>query len=120
MSISCQFEADGAVRRPVSGRFIPQAAQSRSESTFRGNLIVLNDRVDFLSFNESINVLPPSSCGGGSLIGFKSCADSDTVKVSSIAESRIFLSIFIPLGVCRTQGCFFRSECDLNPIQIGF
>jgi PAS domain-containing protein len=24
------------------------------------------------------------------------------------------------LGVCRTQVCFFRSECDLNPIQIGF
>src|ERR1035438_989157 len=57
MLTSCQFMAEGAVRRP-SGRLIPKAAQSKFESVCGESVPEPNSRVDLRSLSTSISVSP--------------------------------------------------------------
>lgn len=68
------------MRFPDSVLLMPQAAQRMVERTLTGNFLVLNSHDDYLSFWALINVLPLSICGGGSLVGFNSPAETDSEK----------------------------------------
>jgi len=84
MLISCQFMAEGAVRRPLC-RLIPKAAQSRFESVCCESVSEPNWRVDLRSLRTSIRGRPPVVYGGGSWTGLSACA-------AEIAERQIVVS----------------------------
>src|ERR1017187_5354571 len=89
MLTSCQFMAEGAVRRP-SGRLIPKAAQSKFESVCGESVPEPNSRVDLRSLRTCIRGRPPSVCGGGSWRGLSACAaeTTDRQMVASTSLSR--------------------------------
>src|SRR5512144_2181257 len=101
MSISCQFTAEGAVRFPESGRFIPNAAHRRLESTWRGSFSVLNEREEPLSFKTCMSGLPPSTCGFNSCTGIGVSAKgtvayrSETAKNDDARRREEFFIIFL-------------------------
>src|SRR5208337_529804 len=86
MLTSCQFMAEGAVRRP-SGRLIPKAAQSKFESVCSESVPEPNSRVDLRSLRTSIRGRPPLVCGDGSWIGLSACAAEIAEKQSAASTS---------------------------------
>src|SRR5512140_1163829 len=101
MLISCQFIAEGAVRRP-SARLIPKAAQSKFESVCGESVSEPNSRVDLRSFRTSIRGRPTVVCAGGSWTAFSACPAAMAEKLT-VARTRLkrngelrFIREFLP------------------------
>ena len=100
------------MRRPESGRLIPQAAQRRLDRTCSGSLSGANSRAVFLCCRTCIKGLPPSVCGLGSLTIFSPWAKLkdeapaiQTTPVAAVAlkNSRRLISLRMPHSFRQTS-----------------
>jgi hypothetical protein len=116
MLTSCQFMADGAVRRP-SGRLMPKAAQSKFESVCCESVPEPNSRVDLRSLRTSIRGRPPIVCGSGSWTGLSACAaeiaEKQIVTSASVTTNGAlcFIREFLPMFSAKILGFFGYSYC---------